>query len=228
MALWKSSVLVLLAVSMAIAGAAATMPVRVTQKDDQYSYALVGKDGNMTMNNWSMSTDDPLIKKGGPERLYVKKDGKVYIITDTHVLGDMKKAVAPMIAIGRKQSALGEQQSKIGEQQSAIGEKQSKLGEQMSEIGSQMSELAQKLAGNENSQDEYQAKQDDLQRKMEALQKQMDALNSKMDEPSKKQEALGKKQDALGREQDKASKIADKKIEKIIDSAFAKGLAKPV
>jgi len=48
-----------------------------------------------------------------------------------------------------------------------------------------------------------------------------------MAEPSAQQDALSKQQDALGREQDKASAIAEKKVDAIIDAAFAHGLAKP-
>jgi len=181
----------------------------------KYSYAFVTKDGKDVMENWDGGQDQSKMHAPGPDRIYVKKDGKLFVITDAASIAKFKKAMEPVLKIAAKQTALGEQQSKIGEAQSKIGEKQSKLGEEMGKIGEQM--------GQQPSQDEMGK----LQARMNALQKQMDQLNDQMSEPSKKQDELGRKQDALGKQQDKASAEAEIKIDSIIDDAFARGLAKP-
>lgn len=192
-----------------------------------YSYALVTRNGESMMSNWSFNSDDTHFQKAGPDRLYTKRDGKLYVIYDAATLAEMRKAVEPMQEIGRKQSALGEKQSRLGEIQSRIGEKQSKLGEQMGRLGEEMGKLSEKYAGHENQDNEYEARQQDLQSKMDVLQRQMDALQKEMEKPSRQQDALGRQQDALGRQQQRAQDIAEPKIERIIDAAFARGLAKP-
>ena len=197
------------------------------QDTAKYSYAYVTKNGSMTVGNWDSSFND-LQKTKGPDRLYVRKDGATYIITDSATLARTKKAIEPMVKLGEKQSALGEQQSKLGEAQSKLGEKQGKLGEEMGRLGEQLGALAEKQAGRENSSDQFEAKQQEIQNKMEALQKQMDVLNKQMSGPSSKQEELGRKQEALGKLQEKASAKAEKEITTIIDSAFAHNLAKRV
>lgn len=185
------------------------------QSNRKYSYALVTNDGN-TFENWDGSSDQ--FPKGGPDRLYVKKDGQRYVITDPSTIANVKAAFGPVMKIAAKQTALGDKQSKLGDSQSKIGDQESKLGDEMSKIGDQMGDAAQ--SGDD-------AKQKDLQAKMDALQEKMNALEKQMDEPNAKQEALSKQQDALGKEQDKASAIAEKKVDAIIDQAFAHGLAKP-
>lgn len=213
-------------VSVAVAALTLISALSVAQDSHRkYSYALVTKDGNSIVQNWSLSTHGDMLNKRGPDRIYVKKDGKTFVITDAGTIAQMKKAVDPMIKIGNKQSAIGEQQSKIGEEQSRIGEKQGKLGEQMGMLGEQMGKLSEQAA-RQDSDDEIQAKLDEIQKKMDVLQKQMNELGRQMDKPSKRQNELGRKQEELGRQQEKASAEAEKKIVKIIDGAFAKGLAK--
>jgi hypothetical protein len=192
--------------------------IGVQDSGHKYSYALTSKDGHSVMLDWDGTTGDPQFKKGGIDRLYVKKDGKIYLITDTATIAQVKQAFEPVMKIAKKQSAIGDRQSRIGGKQSKIGEQQSKLGEQMGELGSQMGELV----GPGGSE----AKREALQKKMDALQKQMDALGRQMDHPSKEQDALGKQQDELGRQQERAGAIAEKQVNQILDSAFAHGLAK--
>lgn len=206
--------------------AAASLSVFASAQRHGYSYALITKDGNSIMSNWSFNSGDPRFEKGGQERLYVKRSGKMYVITDSSTIAQLKKAVEPMQKIGLRQSAIGDKQSQIGEVQSRIGEKQSKLGEQMGKLGEQTGQLSEKYA-HSNNDDEYEAKQQEIQSKMDALQRQMDALQREMEKPSKQQEELGRQQEALGRLQEKAGRQAEPKIQKIIDAAFAKGLASP-
>ena len=207
MALFKSRILL-------IGLALGALAVSFGQSTRKYSYALVTKNGKSIMENWDGSDDQSLFHKAGPDRFYVKKDGKLYVITDRASIAGVKKAMEPVMKIAAQQTAIGDQQTKIGNQQTKVGDKQAKLGEEMGKIGEQM--------GNQPSQDEM----DKLQARMNELQKQMDALSKEMDGPSKQQDALGRKQDALGKQQDKASAEAETKINRIIDDAFSRGLAK--
>ena len=214
MAVFKSIVLVGALAGLVVC--AIGSPIQRHQR--KYSYALVTKNGNSTFENWD-GNDQSISRKGGPDRLYVKKDGKLFIITDSSTIAQMKKAMEPMMKIAAKQSAVGDQQSKIGDEQTKIGDKQSKLGDEMSKIGEKMGEVG----SHQGSDGEMQKLQD----QMNVLQKQMDELNKQMSGPSQKQDELSRKQSELGRQQDKASAEAEKKIDHIIDDAFAHGLAKP-
>jgi len=180
----------------------------------KYSYALVTKNGKAMMENWEGDQNEAKIHQPGPDRLFVKKDGKLFVITDAASIAKFKKAMEPVLRIAAQQPAIGNQQTKIGDKQTQIGSKQSKLGEEMSKIGEQMSE--------QPSSDEMKKLQD----RMQQLQAKMDELSKQMDEPSKRQEALGRQQDALGKQQEKASVEAESKITSILDDAFAAGLAR--
>jgi bla regulator protein blaR1 len=220
----RKSALVVIAFTAVATSLAGAQSVTSYGQNQKYSYALTGKEGHSFVNNGDGKDFWSARQKGKADTLYVRKSGKTYTITDKATIAQMRKAIEPMVKIGKKQGEIGAQQSKIGEQQSKIGEKQGELGRQMGEVGSQMGELATR----QYSDEDREAKQEQLQKKMEVLQNQMDKLNGLMDKPSRQQEELGKKQGELGKQQEKASVEAQGKIEKIIDEAFAKGLAKPV
>ena len=230
MALSRISALLAATVVASLAVAATATPSNRQDEHDKYSYALITKNGDNTMSNWNYNSSDTstnkLFKAPGPDRLYVKKDGnaQIYVITDPASISAVKKAMEPVQKIGRQQGAIGAKQSVIGAKQSKIGSQQGELGSQMGEIGRQMGELAT----HHNDDADYDKKSDALQQRMDALNKKMDVLNKQMEGPSKEQEKLGAVQDALGKKMDSALKIAEPKVEKIIDDAFAHGLAKAV
>src|SRR4051794_4155340 len=83
----SASLLVAIAAAAALTAGAAT-PGRQQHSKQKYSYAFVTKEGSNTFQNWD-GNDSEFSRKGGPDRLYVKKDGKIYVITDTVALGQM-------------------------------------------------------------------------------------------------------------------------------------------
>jgi hypothetical protein len=173
----------------------------------KYNFAFVDGKGSITCwGNWDSSVFKDLNAKTKDETIYVKKDDGLYQITDKATIAAAKRAIEPMQKLGKQQGDLGRQQGELGRQQGDLGRKQGEYGRQMGQ-----------LARNEHSAGDMEA----LSRKMKDLGQQQSALGEK-------QKSLGEKQGELGQQQAAAAKEADAKISKLLDDAFARGLAKKV
>jgi bla regulator protein blaR1 len=180
------------------------------QSDEQrkYSFAIIGRAGSITC--WGKWDSDSLTAiKGKEDLLYVRKGDAMYVITDAGIVRQAKSAVEPLQELGKQQSELGREQGKLGAQQGKLGAKQGEYGRQMGQ------------ASRERATGRYEQKMKDLSNQMRALGKQQGALGEK-------QKSLGARQSELGRRQSEAAKIAEEKITRLIDDAFARGLAKKV
>lgn len=217
MSVSKSKLIFLL---VAAIGLGTTSPGSALPQNDhgKYSYALVTKDGN-TMENWHGS--DVHFKKGDVDRLYIQKEGKIYLITDRSSVAQVKAAMGPVMKIARQEEEIGDQQARLGDEQTKLGDKEGKLGDDMGTLGGQLGELGA------NDSPDARSKTKAIEAKMKVLQEQMHELESQMNGPSEKQKALGQRQEELGRQEKKAEGEANRKIDGIIDSAFARRLAKP-
>ena len=171
----------------------------------KYDFALVtGQNNVCCWGNWDSSVFKDLMARSKEETIYVKKDGDMFAITDRGVIAAAKKAIEPM-------ERLGKQQGELGRQQGELGKEQGKLGRQQGEYGRQMGQLARDQEG--------KGRMEELSRKMQDLGKQQAALGEK-------QSKLGERQSELGKQQSQACKEAEEKLTKLIDDAFARGLAR--
>lgn len=185
----------------------------------KYSFSLVTENGK-GMNSWGDMNGADLQKlreHTKEDTLFVKKDGQIYSITDRDSISQTKAAMEPMEKLGKEMGALGKEQGAIGKEQGALGKKQGELGRQMGELGRQMGEANRKGESTK-----------EISAKMDALGEQMKALGKEMSAMGEKHRPLGAKMGELGKQMGEASREANAKIEKIIDSAFARGLAHKV
>jgi hypothetical protein len=199
-----------------------------TEENRKYDYALLY--GNGTMHCFGSWNTDDVKKIGGQgERMIVKKrdDGSLYLITDRATVDSAKKALEPVMDLGKQQGALGKRQGQLGKEMG-------KLGAQMGEIGGEMGKLSAQLGDimrdsmKEDTRVSAERRRADYDRKMADLHKRMQDLGKQQGVLGGKQGELGKQQGELGRRQGEASKKADEQIVKLIDQAFEKGLAKSI
>jgi bla regulator protein blaR1 len=180
----------------------------------KYNFALISRDGSMTCwGSWNTDGFKDLGRK--EDALYVKKGEEMYLITDAGVLSQAQKAIEPLRALGKQQGELGREQGKLGAEQGKLGAKQGEYGRQMGMASRELTSSRREGSG------KYEQTMKELSKQMQALGKQQQALGEK-------QKALGARQSELGRRQSDAAKEAEGKITKLIDDAFARGLAKKV
>ena len=131
------------------------------------AYVLIeGDDVTMAGDSDDIRTAQRL-QQGNAPVLWVRKNGKQYVVRDAATVQRMKAAHAPV-------QALGEQQGKLGEQQGALGERQGELGSRQGELGVKMAEIAQdQAAAALRGADTREAAND---RRMKALQDEQEAL----------------------------------------------------
>lgn len=180
------------------------------------AYVLIdGDDVSMAGHSEDIRTAQRL-QQGNAPVLWVRKNGKQYVVRDAATVQQMKAAHAPV-------QALGEQQGKLGEQQGALGERQGELGAKQGELGVRMSEIATgQAAAALRGEDTRDAAHD---RRMKALADQQEALARQQEALARQQEPLARQQEALARKQVAASDKMQRDVDRLLGEAIRSGKA---
>jgi hypothetical protein len=77
-------------------------------RDRDDAYVLVRADGKKTMmNNWNDSGLRELSSHGSGDRIYVRRNGETYVITDHDTVDEALRLQKPLEEMGRKMEVLG-------------------------------------------------------------------------------------------------------------------------
>jgi len=184
-------------------------------KPTGYDYELVTPDGSVTPDGLSSSEDDPKLQAHGHERLFVKRSGKMYEITDMSTVAAVRAVLVPLVKkvdcktqLVMEHAMLLAKQDRLTKQQSAIIRQQARL-----------SRTSSNEAANQALADELSTKMDELETQIQELNLQIDAVNIKKEgvgpcEPDANQVAIKMR--------------ADEKVRDAISSTIAKGHVKQV
>ncbi|QLQ27900.1 MAG: hypothetical protein HZT39_06135 [Pseudoxanthomonas sp.] len=191
-----------------------TLSISDTRGGDAY-VLIEGDDVTMAGHSDDIRTAQRL-QQGNAPVLWVRKNGKQYVVRDAATVQRMKDAHAPV-------HALGEQQGKLGEQQGALGERQGELGSRQGELGVKMAEIAQdQAAAALGGADTREAAND---RRMKALQDEQEALARQQEVLARQQEPLARQQEALARKQMAATDRLRRDVDRLLDEAIRNGKA---
>jgi predicted nucleic acid-binding Zn-ribbon protein len=194
------------------------------------SYAIVRKGSDsMTMSGDTRDIDGIKAIREGMDRdfLWVRKDGKAWVITDPAILGRVEQAWAGMEPLDREMDGLNAQMDVHNKKMDALNARMDALSAQqedspemeaasrrMDDLGRQQETLARKqeaLAGQMANAGE--ARQDELSREMDALSAQQDALSGQMEAQARIVEAASARMqrnaqpmEALGKQMEEAGK----------------------
>lgn len=156
------------------------------------------------------------LQQGKAPVLWLREDGKQYIVHDLPTLERLKAAHAPMQALGAQQGRLGEQQGALGERQGALGTKQGELGMKMATLATERSAAAVNGSG---------SREQELDRRMDALAREQEVLAQQQEALARQQEPLARQQEALARRQQAAAAQAQRDVDRLVDDAIRSGKA---
>lgn len=156
------------------------------------------------------------LQQGKAPVLWLREDGKQYIVRDLPTLERLKAAHAPMQALGAQQGRLGEQQGALGERQGALGTKQGELGMKMATLATERSAAAANGSG---------SREQELDRRMDALAREQEVLAQQQEALARQQEPLARQQEALARRQQAAAAQAQRDVDRLVDDAIRSGKA---
>ena len=183
---------------------------------DGDAYVLI-QDNEVTMAGHS---DDirtaRTLQQGKAPVLWIREDGKQYIVRDAATVQRVKAAHAPVEALGAQQGKLGEQQGALGERQGDLGVKQGELGVKMAAIATERASAA--LQGS-------RARDAEIDRRMDALAQEQEALARQQEVLSRQQEPLARQQEALSRRQVAATEQMQREVKRLLDDAIRSGKA---
>ena len=187
------------------------------------AYVLIdGDDVSMAGHSEDIRTAQRL-QHGNAPVLWVRKNGKQYVVRDAATVQQMKAAHAPVQALGEQQGKLGEQQGALGERQGELGAKQGELGAKQGELGVRMSEIATgQAAAALRGEDTRDAAHD---RRMKALADEQEALARQQEALARQQEPLARQQEALARKQVAASDKMQRDVDRLLGEAIRSGKA---
>jgi len=198
------------------AGHGSTHVINIDREGSGDAYVLI--DGNeVTMAGRSDDIDIARkLQQGNAPVMWVRQDGKQYVVRDSATLQRVKAAHAPMEALGAQQGQLGEKQGALGERQGALGEKQGELGVKMAAIASEQASAAMRGG---------QGRQAEIDRKMEALAQEQEALSKQQETLSRQQEPLARQQEVLARRQEAAVVQMQRDVDRLVGDAIRSGKA---
>ncbi|HEV7269201.1 M56 family metallopeptidase [Pseudoxanthomonas sp.] len=156
------------------------------------------------------------LQQGKTPVLWLRQDGREYIVRDPATVRQVKAAHAPVEALGAEQGKLGERQGALGERQGALGVKQGELGMKMAAIGV---ERASASLRRDDARDAAR------ERRMNALQDEQEALARQQEVLARQQEPLARQQEALARKQVAATDQLQRDVDRLLDEAIRSGKA---
>lgn len=134
---------------------------------------------------------------------------------------EARAATARMEALGEQMEALAEQQEALAQRMASGNDAdREQLEQQMESLSDQQSSLGEQMQT-------HGAVLEDLGERVKKQHEPMQALGREMEAASKPMEGIGKEMEALGERIEQQSELADSQIRKLLDDAYANGLAQP-
>ena len=182
--------------------------------DDGFGFALVDprEDGSVSMSSeldWKRL--DWLKAQARGPFVWFTLDGDEYTTADKLVVDDVRKALAPVSALGAKQGRLGAKQGQLGAKQGQFGAKLGLLGARLASIQMQAG-----LSGDRDARSRRDVAE--IQGEMEALSRQQEPLGEEMGR-------LGEEMGRLGAEMSRASEMAKNDVRTRLVRAVREGKA---
>ena len=182
--------------------------------DDGFGFALVDprEDGSVSMSDgldWKRL--DWLKAQARGPFVWFRLDGDEYTSADKLVVDDVRKALAPVSALGAKQGRVGARQGQLGARQGKFGAKLGLLGARLASLQVQAG-----LSGDRDARSRRDVAQ--IQSEMEALSRQQEPLGEEM-------ARLGEEMGRLGAEMSRASAKAKKDVRTRLVRAVREGKA---
>ena len=178
-----------------------------------------------------------LKKKINGDFIWLERDGKSYVITDSATVGRAKQLWQPTEDLGKQQKELGKQMKDLSRQMEDSRQKFEDMKIKLPDLTAEMQKLEESLkqlsasGGTFNEIGEFQRQMGELQRQIGEAERQAghDAggWGHEQGDLGRKMGEIGRKQGELGRKQAELSRDAARQMRDLLDDAVSKGLAKP-
>ena len=213
---------------------ASTRSFRVSRFDDD-SWVLF-RGGTVMMSGSSGDEAEARITRRsiGGDLLWMRVDGRTYVVTDKATLDRIAALYAPMEKLGEQQRELGQQQRALGDEQRKLGQQQRQVRVPLPDLQADLERIKADLRADATQEElsRLQSRIGELQSRIGRLQSQAGGEQSKLGhqqaELGRKQSELGRQQAELGRQQSEIAERADKQVRELLRDAVKTRLAKPI
>ena len=199
-----------------------------TRNDAEQGFALYDGDTLIVNGKESDLADVEHARTSNGPMIWFRRGGKAYVSHDAELIAHAKAAYAPIREATSAQSELAGQQSGLAAREGALASREAELASRRASLESQRAAL-QGAAAQESS-----AQHQELQGEIDGLDASQDDINGERKEVREESQALSKqaaelsaRQTHQSAQQTAALRQADQQLEKVLDEALARGLAKP-
>ncbi|MDG2539578.1 M56 family metallopeptidase [Dyella jiangningensis] len=186
-------------------------------------------------------------RKGSEPLLWFRRGNQAYVVRDAATIDHARDAYAPMHEISSMESRIAGEQSRIASIQSRMANREGELAAQQGELAarhgaleSQRAQLQSQRTSLESKPGVTQADLREMDTQIRMLDNEIRAVASRARTPSEDREfqhqqeelarqerELERQQEALEERQRSEDSKADSQMEKLLDDAIARGVAKP-
>ncbi|RDS79200.1 peptidase M56 [Dyella monticola] len=176
------------------------------------------------------------LDKSNQPVLWVRQNGKSYVVRDTNVIQRAKDISAQAVQVARMQAEVAGKQAAMAGQQAAIAERQAELASRQSEVEGRRADIdAQRQAlraattSLENAENEasLNGQLRGIQREEAEIQRETASINQAAATLSKRAAERSQRDAEISAQQQLRSQEFDRQMDKLLNDAIAKGLAKP-
>jgi chromosome segregation ATPase len=191
----KASIVLAILVTAAAAG------VVFAGGDDRMSYIYHRADDSHThVSGAAIDRIGPIVKKYGREFVWLRLDGRSYVIRDAATLGEIRNAFRELDAMHAPMETIENRMKPFEEKMEAIEQRIDALSDQL------------------DDEDLSDSMRDAIDRKMQTAEDEMHDIERQM-------QGIEREMEKLEKETERLEKIADAKFEEIVQRAVRTGVA---
>ena len=169
--------------------------------------------------------------------IWLERDGKSYVITDSATVNRAKQLWQPAEDLSKQEKELGKQMQDLSKQAEDSRQKMEDMKIKLPDLSAEMQKLQESMkqlsasGGTFNEIGEFQRQIGELQREIgqaeSAAGRDNGAWGREQGEWGRKMGEVGRKMGDIGRKQGEVSRDAARQMRDLLDEAVSKGLAKP-
>jgi hypothetical protein len=215
------------------------------EKDRELNYVLFLDDHTTNTSGTRQDIEIARRYRRGAERLlWFRQNGREYVVRDPAVIEQVLDIWKPVNVIGAQMGKLGGRQGELGARQGEIGERQGRIGAEQGAIGAQQGalgarqgelaarEISSRTDAERRSIDAEHRRIDEemrvLDRKMREAVERMREFEKPMDDLNEQMDGLNREMEVLSAKMQTAVRLAETKMQALMDKSIASGVAVPV
>jgi beta-lactamase regulating signal transducer with metallopeptidase domain len=213
---------------------AAPEPPAAPQEPD--AWVIFHGDSPLTMglhDHADLDMAQAMHDRAKQDMIWIRRGSKAWVIDDAAVLREVGELLRPVEALSNQDEAFNRQREALERAREEMSQAMEKMRGSMPHLDENLKKLEEQLRLREPTAEQLSQLQEKLAEMESRLAEARQAMGGreelarKMDELARKRDQIRRLQEVLGEDQDRAGENAGQVLEKLLDDAIRRGLARP-